>query len=179
MLTEKELRNQLKNFDSFSYKKNSKTLSRKARRQLKRYGYLSRIAWNADDAILSIAWLSMKKSDNIENQQLAASLKNVHEQIYSFYHGLKTIPDLSDLTLFFRHAYNILSIYKKNSPVVMTYHRAKIATENAHLDGNQQFILDWLLERLRIIMASDGERQREHVAKFFDVWSEVYSMFWW
>ena len=25
----------------------------------------------------------------------------------------------------------------------------------------------------------DGERQREHVIKFFDVWSEVYGMFWW
>lgn len=121
----------------------------------------------------------MLASDNADNQQLAASLKNVHEQIYSFYHALKTIPDLSDLALFFRHAHHILSIYKKNSPVVMTYHRAEIATENIHLEGNQQFLLDWLLERLRIIMASDGERQREHVAKFLDVWSEVYSMFWW
>ena len=61
----------------------------------------------------------------------------------------------------------------------MTYHHAEIATENIHLEGNQQFLLDWLLERLRIIMASDGECQHEHVAKFFDVWSEVYGMFWW
>ena len=134
---------------------------------------------NADDAILSIAWYSMQSSDNADNQKLANSLKNVHEQIYSFYHELKTIPDLSDLALFFRHAHHILSIYKKNSPVVMTYHHAEITTENIHLEGNQQFLLDWLLERLRIIMASDGERQREHVAKFFDVWSEVYGMFWW
>lgn len=44
---------------------------------------------------------------------------------------------------------------------------------------NQQFLLDWLLERLHIIMASDGERQREHVIKFFDVWSEIYGLFWW
>lgn len=179
MLTEKELQNRIKNSEFFYYKKNSKTLSRKERRQLKRYGYLSRVAWNADDAILNIAWYSMQASDNADNQKLANSLKNVHEQIYSFYHELKTIPDLSDLALFFRHAYNILSIYKKNSPVVMTYHRAEITTENIHLEGNQQFLLDWLLERLRIIMASDGERQREHVAKFFDVWSEVYGMFWW
>lgn len=179
MLTEKELRNRIKNSEFFYYKKNSKTLSRKERRQLKRYGYLSQVAWNADDAILNIAWYSMQASDNADNQKLANSLKNVHEQIYSFYHALKTIPDLSDLALFFRHAYNILSIYKKNSPVVMTYHHAEITTENIHLEGNQQFLLDWLLERLRIIMASDGERQREHVAKFFDVWSEVYGMFWW
>lgn len=179
MLTEKELRNQLKNFDSFSYKKNSKTLSRKARRQLKRYGYLSRVAWNADDAILSIAWLSMKTSNNTDNQKLAHSLKNVHEQIYDFYRALKAIPDLSDLALFFHQAYNILSIYKKNSPVIMTYHHVEIATENIHLDGNQQFILDWLLERLRIINSADVTRQREHVAKFFDVWSEVYNIFWW
>lgn len=179
MLTEKELRNRLKNSEFFYYKKNSKTLSRKERRQLKRYGYLSQVAWNADDAILNIAWYSMQASDNSDNQQLAASLKNVHEQIYSFYHELKTIPDISDLALFFRHAYNILSIYKKNSPVVMTYHRAEITTENIHLEGTQAFLLNWLLERLRIIMASDGERQREHVAKFFDVWSEVYGMFWW
>ena len=82
-------------------------------------------------------------------------------------------------TLFFRHTYNILSIYKKNAPVVMTYHHAEITTENIHLDGNQQFLLNWLLERLRIIMASDGERQREHVVKFFDVWSEIYGLFWW
>lgn len=134
---------------------------------------------NADDAILNIAWYSMQASDNANNQKLANSLKNVHEQIYSFYHALKTISDLLDLALFFRHAYNILSIYKKNSPVVMTYHRAEITTENIHLEGNQQFLLDWLLERLRIIMASDGEHQREHVAKFLDVWSEVYRMFWW
>lgn len=177
MLTEQQLRNHMKNFDN--YKINSKTLSRKTRRQLKRYGYLSRIAWNADEAILSIAWISMKESDNIENQQLAASLKNVHDQIYSFYHELKAIPDMSDLALFFRHTYNILSIYKKNSPVVMTYHRAEIATENIRLEGTQEFILDWLLERLQFIIASDGERQREHVAKFLDVWSEVYGLFWW
>lgn len=179
MLTEKELRNQIKTSDVFYYKKKSETLSRKERRQLKRYGYLNRVAWNADDAILSIAWYSMKASDNPDNQKLGNSLKNVHEQIYSFYHALKTIPDLSDLALFFRHAYNILSIYKKNSPVVMTYHRAEITTENIHLEGTQAFLLNWLLERLRIIMASDGERQREHVAKFLDVWSEVYGMFWW
>lgn len=179
MLTEKELQNRIKNSEFFYYKKNSKTLSRKERRQLKRYGYLSRVAWNADDAILNIAWYSMQASDNSDNQQLAASLKNVHEQIYDFYQALKAIPDLSNLALFFRHAYNILSIYKKNSPVVMTYHRAEIATENIHLEGTQAFLLDWLLERLRIIMTSDGERQREHVAKFFDVWSEVYGMFWW
>lgn len=179
MLTEKELQNRIKNSEFFYYKKNSKTLSRKERRQLKRYGYLSQVAWNADDAILNIAWYSMQASDNADNQKLANSLKNVHEQIYSFYHELKTIPDLSDLAVFFRHTYNILSIYKKNSPVVMTYHRAEITTENIHLEGNQQFLLDWLLERLRIIMASDGECQREHVVKFLDVWSEVYGMFWW
>ena len=56
---------------------------------------------------------------------------------------------------------------------------AEITTENIHLEGNQQFLLDWLLERLRIIMASDGERQREHIIKFFDVWSEIYGLFWW
>lgn len=179
MLTEKELRNRIKNSEFFYYKKNSKTLSRKERRQLKRYGYLSQVAWNADDAILNIAWYSMQASDNADNQKLANSLKNVHEQIYSFYHVLKTIPDLSDLALFFRHTYNILSIYKKNSPVVMTYHRAEITTENIHLEGTQAFLLNWLLERLRIIMASDGERQREHVIKFFDVWSEIYRLFWW
>lgn len=177
MLTEQQLRNHMENFDS--YKINSKTLSRKARRQLKRYGYLSRVAWNADEAILSIAWISMKESDNIENQQLAASLKNVHDQIYSFYHELKAIPDMSDLALFFRHAYNILSIYKKNSPVVMTYHHAEIATENVHLEGNQLFLLNWLLERLHIINTVDATRQREHVIKFLDVWSEVYGLFWW
>lgn len=177
MLTEQQLRNQMENFDS--YKINSKTLSRKARRQLKRYGYLSRVAWNADEAILSIAWMSMKMSDDNENQQLASSLKKVHNQIYDFYHELKTIPDTSDLALFFRHAYNILSIYKKNSPVIMTYHRAEIATENIRLEGTQAFLLDWLLERLRFIMKSDSEHQHEHIVKFFDVWSEVYSMFWW
>ena len=179
MLTEKELRNRLKNSEFFYYKKNSKTLSRKERRQLKRYGYLSRVAWNADDAILNIAWYSMQASDNSDNQQLAASLKNVHEQIYSFYHELKTIPDLSDLALFFRHAYNILSIYKKNSPVFMNYHHAEITTENIHLKGTQAFLLNWLLERLRIIMASNDECQREHVIKFLDVWSEIYGLFWW
>jgi hypothetical protein len=121
----------------------------------------------------------MQASDNADNQKLANSLKNVHEQIYDFYHALKTIPDLSDLTVFFRHAYNILSIYKKNSPVVMTYHHAEITTENIHLEGNQQFVLDWLLERLRIIDTVDATHQREHVIKFFDVWSEVYGMFWW
>lgn len=134
---------------------------------------------NADDAILNIAWYSMQASDNADNQKLANSLKNVHEQIYDFYHALKTIPDLSDLTVFFRHAYNILSIYKKNSPVVMTYHHAEITTENIHLEGNQQFVLDWLLERLHIINTVDATHQREHVIKFFDVWSEVYGMFWW
>lgn len=179
MLTEKELQNRLKNSDVFYYKKNSKTLSRKERRQLKRYGYLSQVAWNADDAILSIAWICMKMSDNADNQELANSFKNVHEQIYNFYHKLKTIPDLSDLALFFRHAYNILSIYKKNSPVVMTYHRAKIKTENIHLEGNKQFLLNWLLERLRIINTVDVTRQREHVIKFLDVWSEIYGLFWW
>lgn len=44
MLTEKELRNRIKNSEFFYYKKNSKTLSRKERRQLKRYGYLSQVA---------------------------------------------------------------------------------------------------------------------------------------
>lgn len=90
MLTEEKLQNQLKTFDVFHYKKNSKTLSRKARRQLKRYSYLSRVAWNADDAILSIAWLCMKMSDNADNQKLANSFKNVPDQIYNFYHELKT-----------------------------------------------------------------------------------------
>lgn len=121
----------------------------------------------------------MQASDNADNQKPANSLKNVHDQIYDFYHALKTIPDLSDLALFFRHAYNILSIYKKNSPVVMTYHHAEITTENIHLKGNQQFVLDWLLERLRIINTVDATHQREHVIKFFDVWSEVYYIFWW
>lgn len=134
---------------------------------------------NADDAILNIAWYSMQASDNADNQKLANSLKNVHEQIYDFYHALKTIPDLSDLTVFFRHAYNILSIYKKNSPVVMTYHHAEITTKNIHLEGNQEFLLNWLLERLHIINTMDVTRQREHVIKFFDVWSEIYGMFWW
>lgn len=179
MLTEKELRNRLKKSEFFYYKKNSKTLSRKERRQLKRYGYLSNVAWNADDAILNIAWHSMQASDNADNQKLANSLKNVHEQIYDFYHALKTIPDLSDLTVFFRHAYNILSIYKKNSPVNMTYHHAEITTENIHLECTQAFLLDWLLERLHIINTVDVTRQREHVIKFFDVWSEVYGIFWW
>lgn len=179
MLTEKELQNQLKKFDIFYYKKNSKALSRKERRQLKRYGYLSQVAWNADDAILSIAWICMKMSENADNQELANSFKNAHEQIYNFYHELKMIPDLSDLALFFRHAYHILSIYKENSPVVMTYHHAEITTKNIHLEGNQQFLLDWLLERLRIINTVDVTRQREHVIKFLDVWSEIYGLFWW
>ena len=61
----------------------------------------------------------------------------------------------------------------------MTYHHAEITTENIHLKGNQQFVLDWLLERLRIINTVDATHQREHVIKFFDVWSEVYGMFWW
>ena len=56
---------------------------------------------------------------------------------------------------------------------------ADVTTENIHLEGTQAFLLNWLLERLRIIMASDGERQREHVIKFFDVWSEIYGLFWW
>lgn len=119
----------------------------------------------------------MKASNNANNQKLANSFKNVPNQIYNFYHELKTIPDLSDLALFFRHTYNILSIYKKNSPVVMTYHHAEIATENIHLEGNQLFLVNWLLERLRIINTVDVNRQREHVIKFFDIWSEVYYIF--
>lgn len=102
----------------------------------------------------------MQASNNIKNQKPAASLKNVHEQIYDFYHALKTIPDLSDLTVFFRHAYNILSIYKKNSPVVMTYHHAEITTENIHLEGNQQFVLDW--PGLKFTACSGGDRNRFH-----------------
>ena len=61
----------------------------------------------------------------------------------------------------------------------MTYHRAEIMTENIRLEGTQAFLLDWLLERLRIINSVDATRQREHVVKFLDVWSEVYGMFWW
>ena len=52
MLTDKELRNRLKNSEFFYYKKNSKTLSRKERRQLKRYGYLSQVAWNGYSKVL-------------------------------------------------------------------------------------------------------------------------------
>lgn len=61
----------------------------------------------------------------------------------------------------------------------MTYHHAEITTKNIHLEGNQQFLLDWLLERLRIINTVDVTRQREHVIKFLDVWSEIYGLFWW
>ncbi len=59
----------------------------------------------------------------------------------------------------------------------MAYHHAEIYNRNIHLEGTQAFLLDRLLERLRIIMASDAECQREHVAKFFDVWSEVTHVF--
>ena len=193
MLTEKEkqLLNQLNILDIFFDKKNSKTLLPKTRRRLKRYGYTGRVAWDADISILALAWLSMKTSNNADNQKLADSIENcfneyydlllserVHAQIYDFYQSLKEIPDTCELIWFLHHAYNILYIYKKDNYVDLTYHTAEISTENIKLKGNQKFLLDWLLERLQIIATSDSEHQREHIVKFLDVWSEVYPMFW-
>lgn len=193
MLTEKEkqLLNNINILDIFTHNINSKELQPKCRRRIKRYGYTGKVAWNADLAILALAWVSMKTSKNTDNQKLADSIENcfneyydlslskqVHTQIYDFYQSLKEIPDTYELIWFLHHAYNILYIYKKDTYVDLTYHTAEISTENIKLKGDQKFLLDWLLERLQIIATSDSEHQREHIVKFLDVWSEVYAMFW-
>ena len=53
----------------------------------------------------------------------------------------------------------------------------KIDTPDFKLKGNQEFALNWLIERIQIIINSNY--RPEDVRKFFLVWAEVHYMFWW
>ena len=53
----------------------------------------------------------------------------------------------------------------------------EIDTPDFKLKGSQKLALNWLLERIQIIINSNY--RPEEVKKFFLVWAEVHYMFWW
>lgn len=165
------------------------------RRQFKRYGMTSKVTWDADKSILLLAWLNIKESkhyplaDNItdtinnyytlRDDNFVIAEKQKQETISNFYTQLSELKDFQFLSWFFCHADSILKIYKYDASKVvdLKFHQFKINTPNFKLKGSQEFALNWLLERIQIIIKYNY--RPEDVRKFFLVWAEVHPMFWW
>lgn len=165
------------------------------KRQIKHYNMTSKVAWNANSSILTLAWLSLKQSQHDELSNIITPILNcdyyknnenifnlelkANKDISSFYIQLSELEDFQFLTWFFCHTDSILQIYKHDASrfIDFKFHQFEVTTPDFKLKGNQKFVLDWLLERIQIIINSNY--RPEDVRKFFLVWAEVHYMFWW
>lgn len=165
------------------------------KRQFKRYGMPPKVAWDADSSILLLAWLNVQDSKHNEladeityvlNYQNNINIgiwldveRRAKYDIQYFYRKLAELEDFQFLSWFFCHTDSILQIYKHEASrfIDFKFHQFEIDTPKFKLKGNQEFALNWLLERIKIIINSNY--RPEDVRKFFLVWAEVHTMFWW
>lgn len=165
------------------------------KRQFKRYGMPPKVAWDADSSILLLAWLNVQDSKHNEladeityvlNYQNNVNIGNwidverrAKYDIQYFYRKLAELENFQFLSWFFCHTDSILKIYKHDASrfIDFKFHQFEVNTPNFKLKGNQKFALDWLIERIQIIINSNY--RSEDVRKFFIVWAEVHYMFWW
>ena len=165
------------------------------KRQIKHYNMTSKVAWNANSSILTLAWLSIKQSQYDELSDIITPILNCDyfkndENIFvlemksnidisSFYTQLSKLENFQFLAWFFCHTDSILKIYKPDASrfLDLTFHQFEVDTPDFKLKGTQKFALNWLLESIQIIINSNY--RPEEVKKFFLVWAEVHYMFWW
>ena len=165
------------------------------KRQFKRYGISPKVAWDADSSILLLAWLNVQQSQhhelankityalNFEYYTNAEDHLDIEMQsksdINNFYIQLSELKDFRFLAWFFCHTDSILKIYKQDATrfIDLEFHRFEVNTPDFKLKGTQEFAINWLIERIQIIINSNY--RPEEVKKFFLVWAEVHPMFWW
>lgn len=196
ILSEKQIELlQLNHIDFQQFVETNDTPHPKIKRQLKRYSLHPKVAWDADSSILLLAWLSLQQSQHKEladeityvlNYQNNINIGNwldverrAKYDIQYFYRKLTELENFRFLAWFFCHADSILKIYKYDTKNVidLTFHTFEVNTPNFKLKGSQEFALNWLLERIQIIIKYNY--RHEDIKKFFLVWAEVHSMFWW
>lgn len=196
ILSEKQIELlQLNHIDFQQFVEKNDTPHPKIKRQLKRYSLHPKVAWDADNSILLLAWLSLQQSQHKEladeityvlNYQNNINIKNwldverrAKYDIQYFYRKLTELENFRFLAWFFCHTDSILKIYKFDTKKVidLKFHQFEVNTPNFKLKGSQEFVLNWLLERIQIIINSNY--RPEDVRKFFLVWAEVHPMFWW
>lgn len=99
--------------------------------------------------------------------------------INNFYIQLSELKDFQFLSWFFCHTDNILKIYKQDATrfIDLKFHQFEVNNPDFKLKGTQEFAINWLIERIQIIINSNY--RPEDVRKFFLVWAEVHPMFWW
>ena len=196
ILSEKQI--ELPKYEHIDFKqfvKTNDTPQQKIKRQLKRYGLHPKVAWDADSSILLLAWLSLQQSQHKEladeityilNYQNNINIENwldverrAKYDIKYFYRKLTELENFRFLAWFFCHTDSILKIYKYDTRKVidLTFYTFEVNTPNFKLKGSQEFALNWLLERIQIIIKYNY--RPEDVKKFFLVWAEVHPMFWW
>lgn len=142
----------------------------KIKRQLKHYGLHPSVAWDADNSIMLLAWLNIKESkhyqlaDNItdtinndctlRDNNFVIAEKQKQETISNFYTQLSELKDFQFLSRFFCHTDSILKIYKYDASKVidLKFHQFEVNTTDFKLKGSQEFALNWLLERIQIII---------------------------
>jgi len=174
---------------------NEKPMYPRIKRQIKHYGLNPKVAWNADNSILLLAWLNIQQSHHHELTDDITYVLNyeyyvndedfldveiqARKDISNFYNQLSELKDFQFLSWFFCHTDSILKIYKYDTKKVidLTFHQFEINTPDFKLKGSQEFALNWLLERIQIIIKYNY--RPEDVRKFFLVWAEVHPMFWW
>lgn len=197
ILSEKQIELlQLNHIDFQQFVETSKKQYPFVKRSLKHYKMHPKIAWDADKSILTVAWLNLQQSQHHElANQITHALNFEYyikdddswmtietqaiEDTKKFYQNLAELNDFRFLAWFFCHTYSILKIYKRDAKkyIDLTFHSFELNTPNFKLKGNQRFVLDWLLERIQIIIQNNYNP--EDVRKFFLVWAEVHRMFWW
>lgn len=174
---------------------NEKPMHPRIKRRIKHYTMNSKIGWNANSSILTLIWLSIKQSNhhnlsNIitpilncdyykNNENVFNLVKQANKDISNFYKQLSELKNFQFLSWFFCHTDSILKIYKYDTRKVidLKFHQFEVNTPDFKLKGSQEFALNWLLERIQIIIKYNY--RPEDVRKFFLVWAEVHYMFWW
>ena len=196
ILSEEQMK--LLNYHNIEYKQfidDEKPHYPRIKRQIKRYGLSPKVAWNADNSILTLAWLNLQQSKHHELAEQITYVLNYEyytndenfldvemqakKDISNFYTQLSELEDFQFLAWFFCHTDSILQIYKHDAGKVIDFkfHQFEVDTFDFKLKGSQEFALNWLLERIQIIINSNYHP--EDVRKFFLVWAEVHPMFWW
>ena len=154
-----------------------------------------KVAWDADSSILLLAWLNVQDSKHNEladkityalnyeyyinaEDQLDVEMQSKSD-INNFYIQLSELKDFRFLSWFFCHTDSILQIYKHDASrfIDFKFHQFKVNSPDFKLKGTQEFAINWLIERIQIIINSNY--RPEYVRKFFLVWAEVHPMFWW
>lgn len=197
ILSEKQIELlQLNHIDFQQFVETSKKQYPFVKRSLKHYKMHPKIAWDADKSILTLDWLNLQQSQHHElANQITHALNFEYymkdddswmaietqaiEDTKKFYQNLAELKDFRCLACFFCHTDSILKIYKRDAKkyIELTFHSFELKTPDFKLKGNQGFVLDWLIERIQIIIQNGYNP--ENVKKFFLVWAEVHRMFWW